>query len=591
MGTLRELIDAERRRVQDLRTRFVVAKAFQDELDARTHGRVLEFANTMIRQMVSDHRYGLTARVAGWVRAATSDAGFFDHLARSHLSELLRQDFDDLDEDYLPVLGADTIRKSFEARFPGVAAGAVPLPVDIEILRTEIRNKATTVMAHASALQRHFEDGATSTALASLDEIDVVIRAAEDILGDLANFAGVVDSANAEDLTPDPKDAARDLVDLELIGTIDRLVMLTGANDRLGASGAWWWQYRQEFWDAVEQASQGAPTSPINALEVVRAARSRSRPLTTPQIERLVTRYRLEYARYDATARSVEEKLRKMLGRERVKALIASRAKDLESFRGKLLLKQAKYDFADLDADLGSVVTDLAGVRVILYDDQDTERVAALIKDTWSGCADEPHDTQYQARHLTVVVADPDSRSIDGAKCEIQLTSLSAHAFNELEHDIRYKDHDVPAGQDVRDKLEMLRHTTGGLQLVIRQLLTARKEELGAGKTQVMTGMDLGAVLDGLFQRRVTGDFDALLYLWQGAEQETLTRPLVAHQAYPLLVRGRSLVAQSADDATTIAFALFADSQDELRDIARGYPNQDSALIRAILEASALENA
>jgi hypothetical protein len=196
------------------------------------------------------------------------------------------------------------------------------------------------VVANADALQKQFEDGVTAAPLASLEEIDAVIRAAEGILGDFAKFAGVIDSGHAEHPAPDPKDAARDLVDLELIGTIDRLVVATGANDWLGASGAWWSQYREEFWQRVEQDSQSSPTKPINAFEVLRAARSRSRPLTTPQIERLVTRYRLEYARYDATARSVEDKLRKLLGRERVKALIASRAKDLESFRGKLQLKQ-----------------------------------------------------------------------------------------------------------------------------------------------------------------------------------------------------------------------------------------------------------
>jgi regulator of protease activity HflC (stomatin/prohibitin superfamily) len=53
-----------------------------------------------------------------------------------------------------------------------------------------------------------------------------------------------------------------------------------------------------------------------------------------PQIERLTDRYRLEYARHDATARSVEDKLRRVLGRARVTALITSRAKDSESVRG-----------------------------------------------------------------------------------------------------------------------------------------------------------------------------------------------------------------------------------------------------------------
>ena len=320
----------------------------------------------------------------------------------------------------------------------------------------------------------------------------------------------------------------------------------------------------------------------------VRVARSRSRPLTTPQIERLVERYRLEYARYEATARSVEDKLRKMLEAARVKALLASRAKDPKSLRKKLERKQSKYEFTGLEADLGSVVTDLAGVRVIVYDDQDAEQVASLINDAWKGCTDEVHTTRYKARHFTVVVAERDSRSIDGARCEIQLTSLAAHAFNELEHDIGYKDQDVPAGKVVQGKLDTLGQNTEMLQLAIRDLLTARKDELNAAKTEITTGIDLGTVLDGVSSGRATGDLDALFYLWQGVERR-LTRSFVERQAPSLLEHGRVLAGPNVDDATAIAAALFAASHSEVLDIARGYPDQDSALIRAILDRSASE--
>lgn len=593
MGKLLELIDAERWRVQDLRTRFTIAKAFQDELDARTHGRLLEYANTTIHQMVIDHRYGLITRVAGWVHAVTSEGGFFDQLAANDLSKL-RPTSAPADDD-APAIGIEAINKRFSARFPHVAADSVVTSADLEPLRVELRNKATVVLASAEEIRRSLE--ATEAMLikpVGLEDINGVLMAAQDLLNDLAIFSKGGQFLYSEHLAhPDPTDAARDLVDLELIGTIDRLLVATGVSERLDTLGVWWWQYREEFWQALDRASQESSAQPINARAMLQVARSRNRSLTTPQIQRLVARYRLEYARYDATARSVEEKLRKTLGHERVRALITSRAKDAESLRGKLERKRAKYEFSRLEADLGSVVTDLAGVRVILYDDQDTERVAALIKSTWKGVTDEPHDGQYKARHFTVMVAEPESRSIDGARCEIQLTSLSAHAFNELEHDIIYKNHDVDPGPDVREKLKMLEHATDTLQLVIRQLLAARNEELVAGKTEITTGMVLGTILDGVFRRRVMGDFDALLYLWQGIEKEGLTRSYVERQAQPLLDRGRSLpmVKPSADDATAIAFALYVGSIDELQEIARTYPDRDSALIRAILGASASENA
>src|SRR5215510_13809123 len=553
MGALLELIEVERARVQDLRTRFTIAKAFQDELDERAHGRVLVFANTTIQQMVSDHRYGLTARVAGWVRIVTDSGGFFDQLAAGDLAELRPRL--DPDED-VPAIDYDAT-DPFHARFPHVAAGAAPVPADLEPLRDQVLRSATDVLANADAIRQHFEDARASTlSPVSFEKIDEVIRTAGVLLNDLAICAGGPNYEYSEHLAdPNPKDAARDLVDLELIGTIDRLVFATGANERLGESGTWWWQYREDFWKALEHAAEGSPTNPINALATVRVASARNRPLSTPQIERLVARYRFEYARYEATARSVEDKLRKILETARVKALVASRAKDPKSLEKKLKRKQSKYEFANLEVDLGSVVTDLAGVRVILYDDQDADQVAKLIKDAWKGCADEIHDTRYKARHLTVAVAEPELRSIDGARCEIQLTSLAAHAFNELEHDIGYKDQDVPAGNDVQKKLEILEQNTAKLQVVIRELLEARKNELNAAKLEIATGMELGTVLDAVFSGRVMGDLDALFYLWQGVEGR-LMRVLVERQAPGLLEHGRSLVAANADDAMAIAAAL-----------------------------------
>jgi ppGpp synthetase/RelA/SpoT-type nucleotidyltranferase len=111
-----------------------------------------------------------------------------------------------------------------------------------------------------------------------------------------------------------------------------------------------------------------------------------------------------------------------VLDAERVKALLSSRAKDPKSLAKKLERKQSKYEFAKLEADLGSVVTDLAGVRVIVYDDDEAEQVAKLIKDTWRECLDESIDRGYKARHFTVVVSDGESHGIDGARCEVQLT-------------------------------------------------------------------------------------------------------------------------------------------------------------------------
>lgn len=97
--------------------------------------------------------------------------------------------------------------------------------------------------------------------------------------------------------------------------------------------------------------------------------------------------------------------------------------------------------------------------------------------------------------------------------------------------------------------------------------------------------MDLGAVLDQLLRRRASGDIEALLWLWQAVAPETLTRTYVEETA-PRLLERLGTTGRDAADATRLALALALDARPEVEDIARDYHDQDSALIRAILDQS-----
>ena len=67
----------------------------------------------------------------------------------------------------------------------------------------------------------------------------------------------------------------------------------------------------------------------------------------------------------------------------------------------------------------------------------------------------------YRATHRLVIAPDtPDDLSIRGAICEVQITTLAAHLYNELEHDIAYKE----------DRGE---HTTSTEHALRRELLGA----------------------------------------------------------------------------------------------------------------------
>jgi hypothetical protein len=97
-------------------------------------------------------------------------------------------------------------------------------------------------------------------------------------------------------------------------------------------------------------------------------------------------------------------------------------------------------------------VGDLAGVRVATYVESDRERVVDLIRhhfhESLTGLPVEvdrkSRDSGYRATHCQValperLIAGPDGRNLRGLTCEIQVCSMLAHAWNEIEHDIRYK--------------------------------------------------------------------------------------------------------------------------------------------------------
>jgi ppGpp synthetase/RelA/SpoT-type nucleotidyltranferase len=65
------------------------------------------------------------------------------------------------------------------------------------------------------------------------------------------------------------------------------------------------------------------------------------------------------------------------------------------------------------------------------------------------------------ATHVLIEIGDEEERlSLRGTICEIQITSLASHVFNELEHDIGYKPHGAEISKE-RESLEEVRHVSG----------------------------------------------------------------------------------------------------------------------------------
>ncbi|MCU0656758.1 MAG: hypothetical protein MUF64_16345 [Polyangiaceae bacterium] len=321
--------------------------------------------------------------------------------------------------------------------------------------------------------------------------------------------------------------------------------------------------------------------------------------LTDPQIDELVRRYSLQMARFEESAHYIEDQLRRELRANAIKALLSSRAKHPEDLRGKLQRKRGKaeYVFAALDHNIGALVTDLAGCRVLVYDRADIDITSRLVKQTCELALlpsnEERHDKDsgYKANHFLVQVPTSTSRqSLYGTVVEVQVTSLVMHAFAEVEHDILYKDHGVPASPEVRENVGDIRSLSWILDRTIGKTLAARTREMQAHRTTIMEAADLRFALEQEVGRRLSGDF-VRLFRWLSG---TLAPPMTLHaihelgRATALLEAGRALAQKHGvsdddlDDVVLFVLALIP-SYPEIREMAAEARGRSTALKRAVL--------
>jgi ppGpp synthetase/RelA/SpoT-type nucleotidyltranferase len=215
--------------------------------------------------------------------------------------------------------------------------------------------------------------------------------------------------------------------------------------------------------------------------------------LTEAQIEQVVQRYKLEMARYDGAARFVEHRLRRELREAAIPALLSSRAKHpadvLEKLRRRA--EDGRYRHEALLANMNHVMTDVAGCRLIVYDPRQESAAADLVQRTfalWQGARSHEvldKDSGYRATHLLVVLDAPEvDLALLSTVCEVQVTSIACHVFNELSHDIDYKRRDVLPGGEVQRRLRHVLNATRRLDEVVAQLASSRAREIEAASAR-----------------------------------------------------------------------------------------------------------
>ncbi|UNM08237.1 MAG: hypothetical protein H7A35_15505 [Planctomycetales bacterium] len=223
-------------------------------------------------------------------------------------------------------------------------------------------------------------------------------------------------------------------------------------------------------------------------------------PLTEDIRAEAVQRYFRERDRYAKLAEAVEHRVRQVVDFRMVHAVIQSRVKTVESFNGKLLrwMKNgSKDDEINSVDDVFRVMGDLAAVRVLTYLEEDREKVVEMFSQAFvnkqgnrlrSAPGDverkpDPNDTSgkssqnYRATHCRVFLHEDECEGVhenlSGTPCEIQVCSLLAHVWNEIEHDIGYKPYGGELSTDEKKYLQQLADLTVDGDVIIKQLIAA----------------------------------------------------------------------------------------------------------------------
>ena len=189
------------------------------------------------------------------------------------------------------------------------------------------------------------------------------------------------------------------------------------------------------------------------------------------QVKKILREYSSKFELYNDYAASIRRLMILFLKSAGINFhSINYRAKDVYSLKQKIKRKMIKGRiYASLDD-----ISDLAGVRVILYFKSDIAKVVDIINHEFFVHEQENVDkfkvddseqtSGYTAVHRVVSMGDgrkplKEYSHFSGLKCEIQIRTVLQHAWSEIEHGIGYKPafHEKsPAGQKIKNLFKLV---------------------------------------------------------------------------------------------------------------------------------------
>jgi putative GTP pyrophosphokinase len=161
-----------------------------------------------------------------------------------------------------------------------------------------------------------------------------------------------------------------------------------------------------------------------------------------------ITTYKSKFASYELFTNKLKDLITSLLQKEKINYhLIEERTKSVESFSEKIERKKDKY------SDPLSEITDLCGLRIILYYTDEIDKVDKLIRDNFN--IDEPNSINkrttlnedqfgYLSYHYVISLNSsrinlPEWDNYKDFKAEIQVRTVLQHSWASISHALQYK--------------------------------------------------------------------------------------------------------------------------------------------------------
>jgi ppGpp synthetase/RelA/SpoT-type nucleotidyltranferase len=225
-------------------------------------------------------------------------------------------------------------------------------------------------------------------------------------------------------------------------------------------------------------------------------------PLSNEDIQEVLVRYEREYDRYAKLTEYVYERCLRIVDMTGVRATVQRRTKASQSLRNKLLRIQRRVPadprFRSVE-DVFNNMSDLAAVRISPYLEADRTKLVSKLQEAFEfGSGDEQHPNpdekskfgralHYRAIHCQVLIKGEDlvgaNANLARTSCEIQVCSMLAHVWNEIEHDLGYKPATGGLSERELDCLDALGQLVRAGDVLIKTLLDANQERVAAIET------------------------------------------------------------------------------------------------------------